>query len=350
MKQSAGMAAPRGAGTWRVRAAFALGAIVLAALVAWWVIPPRATPAPSGTSYDRRDNAMWLSRHWLHEPVSDDELDVLVARLASHGIATVYPFLGPMDERGWPGWRDRGVIRRFRHQQARDFRQRLRDRAPNVRVVPWTGGIYREDVVLADRARIAGFLEQARWLTTDGGFDGIHLNVEPLHDDDPEFLAFLAELREELPAGRLLSVAAYPPTTLLHPYKRVHWSRGYLDRVCRVADDLAVMTYDTALRWPTIYVRLMALWTRELATLPAVRASECELRLGVPTYEDVAPWHDPRTETVTTALVGIRSGLARLASAPTAVRGIAIYADWTTDADEWARIDGEWIAGGARGG
>ncbi len=339
---------PRSA--WRKRAGVAGVVLSLAIALAWWAIPPRAKPAPEGASYDRRDKASWLTRHWLHEDTSDDELDALAARLAAHGIRTAYPFLGPMNERGWPGWRSRGVIRPFTHERAERFRERFRVRAPAVRIVPWTGGVYREDVVLADRARIEGFLAQVRWLTTEGGFDGIHLNVEPLHDDDPQFLAFLDELRGVLPVGRLLSIAAYPPTTPLHPYKRVHWSRGYLDRVCRSADDLAVMSYDTALRWPSIYVRLMARWTRELATLPAVRAGECELRLGVPTYEDDAPWHDPRTETVSTALAGIRSGLASLDEVPDAVRGIAIYADWTTDTAEWARIDAEWIGGRAPDG
>ncbi|MBK7975386.1 MAG: hypothetical protein IPK07_19580 [Deltaproteobacteria bacterium] len=57
----------------------------------------------------------------------------------------------------------------------------------------------------------------------------------------------------------------------------------------------------------------------------------------------------PATERVTTALTGIRAGLAsprgaaaeRLAS----IRGIAIYADWTTDDREWSEIDRQWTAG-----
>jgi len=334
---------------------FRAGLAVVAGLagLAWafvsWALPPRLVPAPVGVSFDRRDNALWLGRRWLHEEPSDAEVDALAARLAAHGISTVYPFLGPMNARGWPGWRDRGVIRTFTHERARSFRERLRSRAAGVRVIPWTGGVLDEDVVFADRARIDGFLEQVRWLAGDGGFDGVHLNVEPLADDDPAFLRFLGEVKAALPHGRLLSVAAYPPTTPLHPYKRVHWSVDYIRRVCDVADDLAVMSYDTALRWPRVYERLMASWTRDLAGLPFAAPAGCEVRMGVPTYEDIAGWHDPATERVTTALTGIRAGLAALrepvAPGEAAIRGITIYADWTTDEREWREIDRQWSAG-----
>lgn len=336
----------------RALAALVIGACSAAAVWGFvaWAVPPRIVPAPPGTSFDRHDNAVWLGRHWIHDDPSDAELDALAARLTAHGLGTIYPFLGPMNERGWPGWRDRGVIRTFTRERARSFRDRLRARDAQVRVIPWTGGVLDADVVFADRARIEGFLEQVRWLAGDGGYDGVHLNVEPLADDDPAFLRFLGEVKSALPAGKLLSVAAYPPTTPLHPYKRVHWSVEYIRRVCDVADDLAVMSYDTALRWPRIYERLMARWTSELAALPGTAPLGCEVRMGVPTYEDVAGWHDPATERVTTALTGIRAGLWSLRSAPgreaPSIRGIAIYADWTTDDREWIEIDRQWIAGG----
>ncbi|MBK7975387.1 MAG: hypothetical protein IPK07_19585 [Deltaproteobacteria bacterium] len=287
----------RGRSTAPARAWIGLAIVVGLAGVAWafvsWALPPPVVPAAAGVSFDRRDNALWLGRRWIHEEPSDAELDALAGRLAAHGISTVYPFLGPMNPRGWPGWRDRGVIRTFTHARAASFRARFRSRAAGVRVIPWTGGVLGQDVLFTDRVRIAGFLQQVSWLVGEGGFDGVHLNVEPLADDDPAFLRFLGEVKATLPHGKVLSVAAYPPTTPLHPYKRVHWSVEYIRRVCEVADDLGVMSYDTALRWPRIYERLMASWTRDLAGLPAAAPAGCEVRMGVPTYEDVAGWHDP---------------------------------------------------------
>jgi len=334
----------------RVAVGLVSGAVVLVAALACWVLPARVPPAPDGVSYDRRDNALWLSRHWLHEPSSDDEIGELARRLAEHGITVVYPFLGPMDSHGYPGWRNNGAIQHYQPEVAASFRARFHAAAPAVKVLPWTGGIYGEDVVLGDEARISGFLTHVRWLVGDGGFDGIHLNVEPLPDDDPAFLELLRRVKAAMPRDRLLSVAAYPPTTPLHPYKRVHWSADYLDRVCGVADDLAVMTYDTALRWPRIYERLMAQWTREMAAVVSRQSSGCVVRLGVPTYEERVPWHDPSTETVTSALDGIRAGLSSKGGAPERVRGVAIYADWTTDPQDWAAFESIWVRGQRRPG
>ncbi len=89
----------------------------------------------------------------------------------------------------------------------------------------------------------------------------------------------------------------------------------------------------------------MARWTVELATVARAGSAGCVVRLGVPTYEDDVAWHIPSTENAVTALTGIRSGLAALASPREAIRGVAIYADWTTDENEWAAFDSIWVRG-----
>ena len=45
----------------------------------------------------------------------------------------------------------------------------------------------------------------------DEGFDGVHLNVEPVDDGNDEFLALLRALRTAVGPSRLLSVSAIRP-------------------------------------------------------------------------------------------------------------------------------------------
>src|SRR5688572_17396405 len=91
------------------------------------------------------------------------------------------------------------------------------------------------------------------------------------------------------------------------------------------------MMYDTALRWPKFYQRLMADWTEEI-----LQWSEGEpVLLGVPTYDDAhTEYHRPDVENLANALAGVHAGLERRA-VPANYQGVAIYCEWETDAKEW---------------
>lgn len=326
--------------------------MTVVAVARWWSAPdPHAAPEvtlPAGIEgrFDRGDNALWMRRHWLHGPGgygAGDARDVrrLGRELDALGIRRIYPFLGPMDEVGWPGWRDDGRIRRYEPERAQRFFATLGEVAPEITVLPWTGGNLGQDVRLHDAEQRAGFAEHAARLVALGAH-GVHLNVEPLPDGTEGYLELLRAVREAIGPSAILSVAAYPPITPLHPYRDVHWSLEYTRQVCLVADEVAVMAYDTALASPGAYERLVAQWTRELlATLPSPSEGGCEVRMGVPTYEDDEPYHRPEAENVEHALRGILYALAQ-DPLPRPLDGVAIYASWTTDAREWGVYERLW--------
>lgn len=296
--------------------------------------------------FDRGDNALWMRRHWIHGPGGygagePRDLRRLARELSALGVRRIYPFVGPMDETGWPGWRDEGRIRRYEAERAQRFFAAMSEAAPEVTILPWTGGNLGQDVRLHDEVLRARFAEHAARLVALGAH-GIHVNVEPLPDGTEGYLDLLRALREAIGPSAILSVAAYPPTTPLHPFRDIHWSLEYARRVCMIADELAVMSYDTALESTGAYERLVAEWTRDLlATLPTHADGGCELRMGVPTYEDDELYHRPDVETAEHALRGILHALAS-DDAPRPLEGVAIYASWTTDAAEWATYERLW--------
>ena len=57
--------------------------------------------------------------------------------------------------------------------------------------------------------------------------------------------------------------------------------------------------------------------------------------LGIPTYSDEGvEYHFPEVENITNSLMGNHSGLHR-SKKPANYQGIAIYANWVTEAGEW---------------
>jgi len=126
-------------------------------------------------------------------------------------------------------------------------------------------------------------------------------------------------------------IAAYPPPTRWHPFEEVHWDEAYFRQVAARCDQLAVMMYDTALRVPKAYQKLMADWTVEVLAWSEGKP----VLLGVPTYSDAGVgYHHPEVENLSNALAGIHRGLQRRAL-PKSYQGVAIYCHWETDAAEW---------------
>lgn len=284
--------------------------------------------------FDVSDNGIWLRRHWMHEGPTQEEIAELVANLRARGIRRIYPFLGPMDADGWPGWRSKTRLVRYAPERAGAFLKEIHRIAPDIRVLPWTGGNLNADVRLQDEEQRRGFVEHARQLIALGA-DGVHLNVEPLPSWSPGFRELIRELKAVI-GDRTLSIAAYPPPTPLHPFPDVHWELPFLRDVCMDADELAIMAYDTSVTSPPVFKDLISRWTRELvATLPSPSDGGCEWLMGVPTYDDDTGYHRPDVETIEHSLEGIIAGL-RSAQRPDNFRGIAIYASFTTDDSKWS--------------
>lgn len=301
---------------------------------------PEAQP-----TLDRGENGVWLRRQWIQggPEVEGREAELrqaLVQAARSKGITRLYPFLGPMNEQGHPGWRSDAGIQPYDAETAGTFFQAVRAADPNLLVLPWTGGVLRQDVRFGDEACLAGFTAHAAKIV-ELGAHGVQLNVEPLPSYTPGFIELLDATRAAMPEGAVLSVAAYPPTTPLHDFPDVHWTIPFLKDVCLHSDELAVMAYDTALRDRATYQGLVATWTEQLAAnLPPPDKGGCVWLVGVPAYEDDVGCHRPDIETVDVALRGVRDGLGR--KAPEHFRGVAVYASWTTDETEWAYYDELW--------
>jgi len=325
----------------RLGRALWVGAFVVVAVAAglvYFAYVPAGDADPHPFNHDR--NAVWLEHRWLERPHPEPEMVELLEMLHRRGIAYAYPHLIPFGEGGTLSAHDR--------EQMRAFLTVARRVAPDLRVLPWVGGLrvgYRRQrsgtISLSDLTQRQRIVAEVRGLM-DEGFDGIHLNIEPINNGNVEYLALLRALRTAVGPGRVLSLAATRPGPVGIPLApNFVWSPDYYARVAAVADQIVIMAYDTAIPTPPLYRRYLAWATASVAGALVASGSDARVLMGVPTYEDYGLMHRAGVETLDNALLGVVDGLRGLGAGGT-FEGVALYAEWTTDPEDWEAYERVW--------
>jgi hypothetical protein len=325
----------------RARLVARLAAVALlagAGALVYFAYAPVGDAQPHPFNHDR--NAVWLEHRWLERRHPDAEIESLLARLRRRGVVYLYPHLIPFDAAGRLPPHDRDEMRAFLAAARRV--------SPDLRVLPWIGGLrkgYRRQrpgtVELGDLAQRQRMVAEARGLV-DEGFDGVHLNVEPVDDGNDEYLALLRALRTAVGPGHVLSVSAIRPAPVGLPRApNFAWSPGYYARVAATVDQIVIMAYDTALPTASLYRRYVRWAARSVAGALAASGSDARVLMGIPTYEPYGFMHRRGVETPENALVGVVAGLRGLGAGGT-FEGVALYAEWTTDEAEWAAYERYW--------
>jgi hypothetical protein len=313
--------------------------LVLGALgLSWLGFAPTGDDRPHPFNHDR--NAVWLEHRWLEREQPEADTEALLAGLERRGVAYVFPHLIPFNSAGRLPLHSR--------TQMRAFLAAARRVAPGIKVLPWVGGVrrgYRRtrpgSIDLGDLGQRQRIVAECRGLI-DEGFDGIHLNIEPVGDGSDEYLALLRALRTAVGTDRILSLSAIRPSPFAIPAApNFLWTTDYYRRVAAVADQIVVMAYDTALPTQSLYRRYVA-YAAQAGTEAILKAhSPARLLMGVPTYDETGMMHRAGVETPENALLGIVAGLRGLGGGGT-FEGVALYAEWTTDPAEWAAYERIW--------
>jgi hypothetical protein len=315
--------------------ALVLLVVVVAAACLYAAFAPYGDLAPHPFNQNR--NAVWLEHRWLEKPHSVEEMEQLFRFLDHHGIVYAYPHLIPFDSAGRLPLHNR--------EQMRAFLATARQVAPNMKVLPWVGGLrvgYKRSkpgtIDLADLGQRQRIVAECRGLM-DEGFDGIHLNVEPIANGDDDFLALLRALRAAVGTG-MLSLSATRPGPMAPAFApNFFWTADYYARIAETADQVVLMTYDTAIPTPGLYRRYVG-YAAAMVTADLARSSRARVLVGIPTYKDSGLMHRKGVETPENALIGVVSGLRGRAGGT--FEGVALYAEWTTDPEDWAVYERVW--------
>ena len=322
-------------GSWRQRGLVGAIALILAIVAAgvYLFLPP----LPTDMRLPRTDLrlAVWLGVTWSNDAHRPSEIRALAAELQSQRVSDLFIYVSYLKADGY-------FNPTYGH--AAEFVRQMRSLAPEMRLLAWIGvpttPSAANDDTIASRLHDAGIRQAiadfSSFAVTDLGFDGVHLNIEPVTNDDPAFLDTLTDVRGSLPADAWLSTTAHPlrldstRTALPYPTVAHHWSPDYFKRVAERSDQIALMAYDSGLPFPRDYVNWLTYQAEKSAA--ALEDTPGELIIGLPTSEEWTPSHQTQAESLRVALAGLRAGISDR------IDGIAIYPYWETDDQEWRLI------------
>ena len=292
----------------------------------------------------RGRDAVWLGHAWLDGRRDAGDLAALRRRLAGTGVRDLYVHAGPLEHDG--------TLRAARHPRARWLLRAMERELPDVRVQAWLGDRLaygeggRDGLRLSDPATRRGVVASARQVT-DLGFAGVHYDMEPLHSGNGDYLRLLDRLRAVVHrAGGVLSVAAHQidPLPGLHTAagaltgRPKWWSQRYFGEVARRVDQVAVMSYDTALPLESLYGGYVA---QQTVLALEVAPERVDVLVGVPFFHTDDLGHHASAETVDAAVRGARLGLTR-EDRERRRFGLALYADFAATAGDWEAYRRGW--------
>jgi hypothetical protein len=237
---------------------------------------------PSAEARTRNNDALWLGHAWVDGRKTEADVTALAKQLQGTGIRDLYVHAGPLEHDGT-------LPVASVSPRARWFTTAMRDAAPAVAV-----------------------LDQTHVLTAARG---VPLSVAAAQIDP------------------LFDINALP---LLLTGEGKWWSQDYFAEVARRVEQIAVMSYDTAMPLQSFYGGYVAQQTR--LALDATPAS-ADLLMGLPAYWESNPSHWGHAETVAAAVRGARLGLG---GSTRKNFGLALYVDFTATPENWAAYRDGW--------
>lgn len=286
-------------------------------------------------------DAVWLGHAWVDGRKTDDDVAALATLLRGTGIKDLFVHTGPLAHDG--------SLPAELSPRAEWFVDAAHRMLPGARVQSWLGDLAAPefDGLQVDRpevrTRIAASAQQALKL----GFDGIHLDIEPVRSGSRGFLALLDQVHA-VTADRKVVLSVSAPQ--IDPLPGLHavgiavadhgkwWAQAYFADVARRVDQVALMSYDTSMPMVSLYGGYVAQQT-ELAL--QVTPTAVDLLMGLPAFWADDLGHHGSAETVAGAIRGVRMGLGRTAPGRQAF-GVALYVDFAATQQDWASYRRDW--------
>lgn len=315
------------------RIVLALCVLIIALAAADYMIYP-SLPI-GGKSFNRGLNGAWLKDSWWRG-TEKRKISELAKLLQTQQIRYAYFHARFIKKDGQLRFRGGDYARR-----AQVTNKELKRLIPSIKSLAWVyigneRGLTGVDLESPAVRKV--IVREALWLSTKCGFDGIHWDYEICENGEPGLLKLLEETRAALPKAKYISIATnmwLPPLA-----RRWGWSEDYFARIASRCDQIAIMGYDSAVYFPRHYVWLMKEQVWRVSRAAQRGNPRCSVLLGVPTYEDGGRSHHVRAENLHMALKAAR---ACGQEPPANLEGLAIFAEYSTDAGEWNNWRKFWL-------
>ncbi|MEV6884202.1 glycosyl hydrolase family 18 protein [Streptomyces sp. NPDC051135] len=298
---------------------------------------------PADGTYTRNRDAIWLGHAWVDGRKTDADLAAFARRVRTTGIRDLYVHTGPMEHDG--------TLPKSLYPRAHWLIDAVHRQLPGVRVQAYLGDVLATEspdgMRLERAATRAAVVDSARQVL-DVGYDGVHLDLEPLHSGDRNYLSLLDDVRAVTRArDAQLSVAAHQidPLPGFHSFWGTvaghpkWWSQAFFGQVARRVDQVAVMSYDTMQPLESLYGGYVA---QQTALALEATPPTTHLLMGLPFYHENRFGHWNHAETVAAAVRGVRLGLSRT-DADRERFGVAAYIDFAATEEDWTSYRDGWV-------
>ena len=297
----------------------------------------------------KKTNAVWLAHEWIEVSQPKGKIHGMLSNLISNDMSLIFLHTGPIGSDG--------IIPPERYLEAKEFLKTAKTLAPDMKFHAWIGQM-RDTLPIEDPFVRQNIIKDSIHLVQNIGFDGIHLNIEPMQSD-PNFALLIWELDmafEEAGISAEISAAVspivpeiplkifkfiYKEKFLGHDLNRAYSTLEYIEEMAKSLDYIVLMGYDTSFKDAAIYK-----WFIEQELIFLLKAAPGKAIIGIPSYEDLRDNFGPGIENVETAIEGIANGLRNIRVDSEDLAGIAVYADWTTDGTEWKTWREKWLGVG----
>jgi len=289
---------------------------------------------PPANGYNKNENAIWLEHEWVDSKKSAVEIKNLIDNFGDKRIKYVFMHVGPIESDG--------IISVEKFKYARDFLNTARMYGDKIKYLAWMGQM-RTKIDLANPVVRFQIAETARILTEETGFDGIHYDIEPIYDNDLDFIFLLETTKSKIGQNKILSVAINEvlpnlPRKILRLFKPniAPLSEDIYKKIEQKTDQIAVMTYENNIKEPWLYRYFLK---NEVIWLTRAINSR-KILVGIPSYEKGI---NAEAENIENGLLGIIDGLKNTRSKKESFLGVAIYINKETSDKEWKIYKELWI-------
>lgn len=292
-----------------------------------------------------------------HLPVNDEIITVYCNLLKRNGVTDIFLFAGPFQKDGnlptYP-FSDTAL-----HTVAM-----IKRLLPNLRILPWIGGIQNKTVFLNDSAWVNNAISSVGKLISKLHVPGVHIDFEYILKSDPYLYSelqpalggdeekyginvnkFHEKLRSKLPNAFISSVVTATSKDT-KPWKRkttLHELNGLLKNI----DQLCFLYYDTNIKDKDLFQTNCEQLVTDIAALKQEHP-KANYYIAIGTFVNeprLQHYRDLSIETIPSSISAINKSLEKVASKQTViVDGLAIFCDWETDSSEWEQIHSYWFA------
>lgn len=293
-----------------------------------------------GQYFNRGQNAAWLSVDWVNLPKSDTEISTLSDDLTHRQITYIFVFTTYLQSDG---------TFNQSYAYATEFLTRFRVINPDLKLLAWIG-VPLDDadwgyVDLGDSETRQKLIDLCLELF-ELGFDGIHLDPEPINNNNRDVIQLLDNLHQALPNDEILSIAT-PRIAPIFPEiswpldSLPMWTADYYQQVAQYVDQIVVMTYDSGM--PTAWLYRHWVKFQVIEVTQALRDSDVEVLIGISTSAESTNTHHLRAEHMQSGLQGLINGLNDRSTVRSQFTGVAIYPYWETSQADWTVYEDLWL-------